>query len=113
MAVFPNVDCVIEHPGEPDMYGQLAEGSQVRVKCSVVKLERTSEKSSVFDTSASRGNANEVTAAARLLFLPPVEIGLDDIVVIQGIKLKVVNVHTRFDVFGRHDHNQVDLDAWA
>src|SRR5690349_13441653 len=104
MAVYPNVDCVIEHPaGDPDTYGQLAEGVPVSVKCAVVKLEQSSEKSSVrADTSASRGNANEITAAARLLFLPPVEIGLDDIVIIRGIKLKVVNVHTRFDVFGRH-----------
>ena len=84
------------------------------MKCAVVKLEQTSEKSSVrADTSASRGNANEITAAARLLFLPPVDIAMDDIVVIRGIKLKVVNKQTRFDVFGRHDHNQVDLNAWV
>ena len=65
------------------------------------------------DSSASKGQATEITALARILFLPNENIGPRDKVAVSGYELEVESVYPRHDVNGQLDHLQVDLKRWA
>lgn len=85
-----------------------------KAKCNVVRLIVRSEKTSVrADSSASRGAGEELTSVSRLLFLPTVQLSIGDRVTVHGVQLKVETMHPRFDVRGRHHHNEVDLMIWG
>ena len=111
----PNVACTIVSMDKPtDLYGQPQEGKHTPGMCGVVRLEVGKMKTSVrADSSASRGQAIETVAQSRLLFSPGVVLNLGDRVIIHGFKLEVESVYPRFDVQGRQDHWQVDLNIWA
>lgn len=114
MSVLFSVDCVWSKRAGYDAHGREVAGPGENVKCAVVKLPISREKSSVrADSSATRGAAHELTGDARLLFPITLDINTGDKVVIAGISLRVVGVHPRFTVVGVHHHNQVELDVWA
>ena len=82
-------------------------------KCGVVKLLSATEKSTVrADSSASRGNTEEILADSKLLFLPGTDIAVNDRVEIYDINLRVMSKRIRFDVAGRVDHYEVDFMIW-
>jgi len=110
----PNVACKIQHPLAHDVYGEEQLSAPVGAVCNVVRLVVRSEKTSVrADSSASGGAADELTSVSRLLFKPLVKISIGDKVTVHNIELKVETLHPRFDVRGRHHHNEVDLTIWA
>jgi hypothetical protein len=115
MLLRPNLDCEIHRQdGGHDRYGKSLPGEVVRARCAAVKLLTRSRKTSVrADSSASRGNAREIVADALLLFPPHAELDEGDKVVVAGIELKVIGVFPRFDMAGRLDHNEVELNVWA
>lgn len=114
MLMQPKVPCVITKSGETDMYGQEVLGVSVRTKCGVVRLDASSIKTSVrADSSASRGNASEVIASARLLFSPKENVEIGDKIDVSGVELKAVGVFPRHTIVGVLDHIQVDAEAWA
>ena len=65
------------------------------------------------DQSASRGNAEERTEIAKLLFPSTVTIGLEDKFEILGHTLRVIKIQPRNSVLGRLDHYEVDFGAWT
>ena len=78
----PNLHCSITKQGVTDLYGQTTEGETIQSKCAIVKLIARNEKTSVrADSSASRGNAAEITSDARLLFSDSSDIEIGDKVV--------------------------------
>lgn len=110
----PNVACKIQSVDSFDLYGEEKLSPVVPARCSVVRLIVRSEKTSVrADSSASGGAADELTSTSRLLFLPRTKINIGDKVEIHNIELRVETIHPRFDVRGRHDHNEVDLTVWV
>lgn len=110
----PNLYCTITKSGSTDVYGQTTLGEIFPTKCSVVKLMTRLEKTSVrADSSASRGNAEETTASARLLFSKTTDIREGDKVDVLGQSLRVTVVFPRLDVNGVLNHYQVDADVWA
>ena len=113
--LIPNIDCLITKAGEKkDMYGQEIQGEIIPSLCAVVRLDVAKMKSSVrADSSASRGNADERVAMARLLFAPHTNIEIDDKVTVHGIDLQAISVFPRHDMEGNIDHFQVDCDRWA
>lgn len=115
MLLRPNVFCtIVRQDGGYDLYGQPLPGETIQTRCAVVKLIATVQKSSVrADSSASRGNAREIVADARLLFSPPIVPNIGDRVIVAGVDLRAVSVFPRFDVVGRLHHYQVDLNVWA
>jgi len=110
----PTVSCTIERLSKTDLYGKEKLADPVALMCAVVRLSNASEKTSVrADSSASRGTASEITRDCRLLFLPSTSMKFGDKLNIAGMELKVAEIQTRFDMRGKPDHLQVDLNAWA
>ncbi len=111
----PNQTCRIQlASGKTDLYGQPTPGRTITERCAVVKLLLTNEKSSVrADSSASRGNANEMQAVSVVLLAPTTRAAIDDILEIAGHKLRIMGYFPRFDVTGRLDHVQVEAHVWS
>lgn len=108
----PNLRCTVTPYIGADAYGKKIYGPGKVVGVGVVKLERSSNKTSVrTDSSASRGSAQEILADARLLFLSHVILQPGDKIEILGFKLTVVSVFPRHAVTGRFDHWQVDCNV--
>ena len=79
MSLKPTNDCLVTKRGGTDLYGKEVAGATFKARCSIVKLALASVKTSVrADSSGSRGNAEETTAGARLLFLPRAGIDIGD-----------------------------------
>lgn len=83
-------------------------------KAAPVKLIFTNQHSTVrTDSAASHGHASETVANVVLLFLPSVDLKPEDMIVLLGRKVRVREIHPRFTVKGKHDHNQVGCEAWV
>lgn len=113
MSFRPNINALLEPVAqETDAYGQKSFGAAVTVRCASVSLKVKSEKTSVrADSSASGGQAEETLGTARFLFLPGV-VKLDDRVTVLGVRFRVLSVFPRISVGGKHDHDEVDCEAW-
>lgn len=109
----PNLDATVEPVSqETDEYGQRQFGAVKNTRCAIVTLKAKSEKTSVrTDSSASGGRAEEKQGESRLLFRPGI-VKLGDRVTVVGMALRVLSVFPRHDVNGRHDHDEVDCEAW-
>lgn len=110
----PNQKCRLLLAAGKDVYGQSKPGTYVTEGCSIVRLMITNEKTSVrADSSATRGNAQEVQADCVLLLLPTTRARLDDIVEIGGAKFKISGRFPRHDVNGRLDHIEIHAMIWS
>lgn len=82
----------------------------VKIGFSPVRLERVIEKTSVrADSSASRGQADQVVVKTKILIDWPWNVGLDDRIEIDGALYRVAMVHKRYNVWGKLDHKECDL----
>jgi hypothetical protein len=114
MILRPRTRCVVSPTRGHDVLGKELLGDSFDALCAVVKINTQHSKTSVrADSSASRGAAEEVTVAARLLFAPSVAIKKGDRVVVADIAVRVTEVMPRIGLDGRLDHNQVDGVVWA
>lgn len=94
-----------------NLYGEFTYATPVRVKCAVVKLiDKTAKTSVRTDQSGTRGNAEEETVQANILFPPSVAIKQGDRFVIAGISMRVTGIDQKFDILGAHDHDEVTLE---
>lgn len=95
-------------------FGEPLFSPQVRVRCAVVSLNLNTAKTSVrTDSSATRGNAEEDTSTAKILFPIDVRIGKEMKFEIAGQQFRVMDVQPRFAVNGRHDHDECMLTVWV
>ncbi len=110
----PNLACEISTMDGTDLYGKRTYGAFRKVKFGIVKLEQTSQKTSVrTDASGSRAFATEIIADARLLFLPDVVLKPGDKVKFGSFLLTVESVFPRHRVDGTFDHWQVDCNVYG
>ena len=110
----PNLKCKVSKVTGTDLYGKRTYGTPETVPFAIVKLERSSEKTSVrTDSSASRGSAQEILADARFLFPKNVTLQEGDLIEFGDFKLTVVSVWPRYRVTGELDHWQVDCNIWG
>lgn len=110
----PNTFCFVKERTGFDAWGKETHGNRRRVRCSVVRLKSSRVKTSVrADSSASRGRGQEIESDSILLLPPSVEIKTGDLIEIMGLTLEVVGIEIRLNIMGRHDHNEVSLNAWA
>lgn len=110
----PSVPCQISRRSGFDVYGQHKYVPFKPAKCSVVKLGRGNDFSTVrADSSASRAHAREFIADAVLLFLPSVFMLVDDKIEIGGVLLRVASIQPRYAVNGRLDHHEVECVIWV
>ncbi|MCP1540062.1 hypothetical protein [Methylorubrum extorquens] len=94
--------------GEP-RYSESAIRCRVDVLSLTPKIEKTSVRT---DSSASRGNAEEEVAAAKILFQVAAKPGRGDRFVVAETVLRIEAVTPRFDTFGKLDHYEVALVFW-
>lgn len=114
MILRAHTPCLITPTRGSDVYGAELLGTPISALCGVVKIQGRTDKTSVrADSSATRGYAEEVTVAARLLFAPGVQISKGDKVDVLGMSIRVIEVMPRINLYGRLDHNQVDGVMWA
>ncbi|WKZ86340.1 hypothetical protein N5B55_05140 [Ralstonia pickettii] len=111
----PNKTCIVTlASSKSDVYGRPLPGRKVRERCSVVFLNQRQQQTSVrADSSASRGNAQEAAADAKLLFATTTKAAINDIVEVAGAVLKISGMHPRFNVRGDLDHYEVDAHIWS
>lgn len=110
----PNTFCFVKERTGFDAWGKETHGNRRRVSCSVVRLKSSRVKTSVrADSSASRGRGQEIESDSILLLPPSVEIKTGDLIEIMGLTLEVVGIEIRLNIMGRHDHNEVSLNAWV
>ncbi len=88
-----------------NVYGEAQLQFVRKTKVGVVKFEQSNEKSSVrADSSGSRGKAALELFDAVLIVPLEAAVQLDDVLVLEGQKLKVSSVHRRWGLRGRHGH---------
>jgi hypothetical protein len=112
---FPNKTCIISvASGKTDVYGQPLPGRKVSEGCAVVRLQLNNIKTSVrTDSSASRGNAMELVTDALLLLSRNTVANIDDVIEIEGAKLRVISKHPRYSVNGKLDHYEIGAITWS
>lgn len=108
----PNTTCLLQRRGAtPDVYGKYTYSAAVTVPCAVVTYDISTQKSSVrADSSGTRGRAFEQAGMAKFLFPRAVACDRGDVVTKDGYTLRVVEVHQRYGVDGRHDHNEIIME---
>lgn len=94
--------------GEP-VYADNAISVRVDVIHLNAKIQPTSVRT---DSSASRGNAEEMVAAARVLFQRQVNPQRGDRFVIHGVVMRIESIEPRVDTFGELDHWDCTLVLW-
>lgn len=111
----PNRKCRIQlASGKSDVYGQPRPGRWITEPCAIVQLKISNEKSSVrADSSASRGNAMELNADAVLLLSKATKANIDDVLELQGYKLRITARVERFDTVGNLDHFEIHANIWS
>lgn len=113
MSIFANVEARLSRQLGNNFAGEPEFGVGTRVMVGVVHLIRQVAKTSVrTDSSASRGNAEEQKATAKILFLPADKPRLGDRVEILGHFLRVQSLEPRIDTFGKLDHYECLLTLW-
>lgn len=107
-----NIPCTIKPRAGNDIYGGPAFGADIKTTCSVVKLKKGRQRTSVrLDSSASIGHADEFIIDSTLLLPKSVSVNVGDVIIVHNIAIRVLSVFPRFTVMGRLDHYEVDGTA--
>lgn len=86
----------------------------ILVGISVVTMRQATDQTSVrADKSGTKSYADETIKAGRLLVHPRTVPAGDDLIEVGGVKYRIDGVRPVFDMQGRLDHYQVELDSWA
>lgn len=116
----PRTPCfILKHVDGYDRFGKPNNTyKRIASKCAIIHLYDETEKTSVrADSSASRGNAEETVADARLLFKPDVAMVKGDLVEIpmpgDSITIRVTRIFRRIDVGGKPHHLDVEGSLWV
>lgn len=110
----PNSKCRIQlSTGETNLYGRPKPGRWIAEPCTVVRLVLKTEHTSVrADTSASRGNAEELLADAKVLLAPNTRAKIGDVIELEGALLRITGMELRRDAMGRLDHLEALSTIW-
>lgn len=108
--MIPNTFGLLSPRQTQDIYSQYTYGRPVRVPCAIVEIKASVMKTSVrVDQSASRGNEEEQTVVATILFPKTVKIREDDKFQIANTTMRVMSIEPRFSVAGNLDHFEVSF----
>lgn len=111
----PNLKCQIQKASEStDVYGMPIPGVKKNELMAIVEMRMMAVKSSVrADSSASRGNAQEIECDARFLLTTKTVAAINDILIFGSHKFRIVSIFPRHDVQGRLDHFEVTCNYWS
>jgi hypothetical protein len=113
MAFTPNLIGKLFRPVARDIYGRGQFADPVDCQFAIVNAKRQSVKTSVrADSSASRGNADEITTGlGRILVAKHVEVEIGNLFEFDGDTYEIVSTHIRRSVLGEIDHFECDLEV--
>ncbi|CDL80979.1 hypothetical protein [Xenorhabdus szentirmaii] len=94
--------------GEPKLF--FAGKADVGIVRFIEEYDRTSVRA---DSSASRGKADMELFDAVIIFPKSSKLKLDDVLLIEGVKLEVKRVHNRFGLRGKEGHFEVGANLWV
>lgn len=111
----PNQNCHIQKSsGKNDVYGMPTPGAKVAERLAVIELNIMSEKSSVrADTSASRGNAQEMEVVSKFLLTKKTVAEINDVLIYAGHSFRVKSLFPRHDLQGMLDHFEATCTFWS
>lgn len=114
MALFnPNATCVIIKNTGYNVYGEPIRATRITEPCALLNAGVAMKKSSVrADSSASRGNAQEITADHWLILTAQTQAEIDDLIEIHGIQVKINQLIPRYGLNGQHDHTEAYCSMW-
>lgn len=99
---------------ELDVYGESQLRFVDRIKLGMVRFADSVEKSSVrADSSASRGKAEQEEFDAVMVTPLESKVQQGDIMLVDGVKLRVDMIHKRFGLRGRPGHLEVGASIWV
>lgn len=108
----PNQKALLSKIIGRDLHAREIYSDKVSIEIAVVKLEMSAAKTTVrADSSASRGSAEETVVDGKIIVSPSLNIHRGDRVEIHSNSYSVAVIHPRFDVWGRLDHQEVDLQV--
>lgn len=106
----PNTYGMLSRKLGTNVFAEQTFGAAVKTPCAVVHLQAIDVKSPIrADSSASRGNADEMTEMAKILFPRNIVLHIGDKFTIQGLSLEISKIEPRLDVLGNLDHYEVDM----
>ncbi|MCY1369148.1 hypothetical protein D9M69_561690 [compost metagenome] len=111
----PNLDCLIHLANDQtDGYGRPLPATVVPERCAIVNLNLGAQKTSVrADSSASRGNAEEMVAVGEILLTRDTRASHNDVIEIYGIKYLIVGKSPQVSVRGELDHFLIQVVTWG
>jgi len=96
-----------------DMYGQHTYGQKEAIHYALVRYDTVIEDSTVrADSSATRGNIKEFHASGRILVEKRHNPDFGDLVIVEGRVYQIKGVEIRFNVLGKLDHYQCELEKY-
>ena len=110
-----NQNCLVHvASGKTDVYGMPLPGLKYKERCAVIKMNIKSAKSAVrADTSATRGNAQELETDTVLLMNKNTRASIDDNIEMAGHQFRVNAIQPRYDLLGALDHFEIGCTYWA
>ncbi|MCY1200485.1 hypothetical protein D3C71_1681980 [compost metagenome] len=97
-----------------DRFGQPMLVSKGRFKVCPVKLIFGEDRTTVrTDSSGSHGSAQETVSDVVVLARPAQKLDTGDVLQILGNRVVIREIHPRYTVLGRHDHNEVRCEGWV
>ncbi len=110
-----NIPCELSQPAGFTSRGEALFSAPIRTRCSIVKLDVGTDKTTVrADSSATRGSAREMLADAKVLLevsaKPQIEARL--VLIDFGVDAvyRIVGIFPRHDLLGKLDHYEVTVD---
>lgn len=95
-----------------DKYAQVKFADPIDCPFAVVSLLSRADKTNVrADSSASRGSADEILSKVKILIVPTIKPGFDDVFIFNDTKHRITGVHPRYTVTGTLDHYEADLEV--
>lgn len=99
---------------ETNLYGEARIERQRDQMVAPVRLSFGQQHTTVrTDSAATIGAAMELVPTVVVLAKPKSNIAVEDMLVIMGNKVRVMEVHPRYTVEGKLDHLQIKATAWG
>lgn len=109
----PNATCVIIKNAGYNVYGEPERTERIQERCAILNAGISMKKSSVrADSSASRGNAFEKIADYWLILEYFTTAEIDDLIEVNNIQVKILQLIPRYGLDGKHDHTEALCQMW-
>jgi hypothetical protein len=109
----PHTQCMITKVMGADAQGRPVFGEERKESCSIIKFLGDGTDVSMGNGNAPEAPISQKRIADAVLLLPiTTTAGLNDMIEVAGVKLKVIGISPSYDVVGKLDHYIVEALLW-